>query len=89
MENKRQYQQEVKNKFASKFIEKRTIPLYTNYNAVEKYKSIRRAIKRGKVDLYTGIASPPRPFNNRKYTLGKDINRLKQSIYEQYKQRQV
>ena len=57
------------------------IPKYTNYYAVSKFKSIRRAIKRGHVDLVTGVIYPKRPFNNRKPTLGRLRNETKKKIY--------
>ena len=57
------------------------IPKYTNYYAVSKFKSIRRAIKRGNVDLVTGVIYPKRPFNNRKPTLGRLRNETKKKIY--------
>ena len=57
------------------------IPKYTNYYVVSKFKSIRRAIKRGNVDLVTGVIYPKRPFNNRKPTLGRLRNETKKKIY--------
>ena len=57
------------------------IPKYTNYYAVSKFRSIRRAIKRGNVDLVTGVIYPKRPFNNRKPTLGRLRNETKKKIY--------
>ena len=57
------------------------IPKYTNYYAVSKFRSIRRAIKRGNVDLVTGVIYPKRPFNNRKPTLGRLSNETKKKIY--------
>lgn len=89
MEEKREQQQKVKENFATKFVQNNEIPVYLGYQAVSKYRSIRRAIKRGKVDLYTGIVFPRRPFNNRKSSLGRAHNDLKKRIYEQYKERTI
>lgn len=61
------------------------LPRWSNYNAVSRFRSVRRAIKRGRVDLYTGIMYPNRPFNNRKPTNGRKLNELKKSIYGQFK----
>lgn len=69
------------------FSESGTLPLWSNYNAVSKFKSVRRAIRRGHVDLFTGAVYPSRPFNNRKPTRGRKMNNLKKQIYEQLKAR--
>ena len=69
------------------FSEKGVLPLWSNYNAVAKFKSVRRAIRRGHVDLFTGAIYPSKPFNNRKPTRGRKINNLKKQIYEQLKTR--
>ena len=69
------------------FSEKGVLPLWSNYNAVAKFKSVRRAIRRGHVDLFTGVIYPSKPFNNRKPTRGRKINNLKKQIYEQLKTR--
>lgn len=50
------------------------------YEAVSKFESVRRAIRRGHVSLY-GDIYPKRPFNN---TNTKE-NRIKRQIYEQLK----
>lgn len=55
MEEKRKYQQERKGEFAEAFLTKNELPRYVSYDAVSKFSSIRGAIRRGKVDLYTGI----------------------------------
>lgn len=89
MEEKRKYQQEVKENFAEAFLTKNEIPRYMSYNVVSKFKSIKRAIRRGKVDLYTGLPFPKRPFSNRKPSAGRRINELKKNIYGQYQQRTV
>lgn len=56
-----------------------------NYSIVSQYKSIKRAIRRGHVNSFTGIKYPNRPFNNRKPTPGRRHNQLKKRIYEQLK----
>lgn len=84
MEEKRKYQQERKNEFAKAFLEKNELPKYLSYNNLAKFKSIRRAIRRGRIDLYTGIPFPNRPFSNRKPTMGRKFNELKKKIYGQY-----
>lgn len=86
MEDRRKYQQDKKEEFANKFLENKEIPRYANYQVVSKVRSIKRAIRRGRVDLYTGIPFPKRPFNNRKVTTGRKVNELKKQIYEQYRQ---
>lgn len=52
-----------------------------SYNGVSKFKSVRRAIRRGKVDLFTGVVYPRRPFNNRKPTKGRRFNESRKEIY--------
>lgn len=61
------------------------LPKWPNYSAVSKFKSVRRAIRRGHVDLVFGIIYPNRPFNNRKLTEGRYHNQLKKKIYGQLK----
>ena len=62
------------------------------YEAVSKFKSVRRAIKRGHVS-FDGIIFPKRPFNNRADTSkrkghhSRTINERKKMIYEQLKHR--
>ena len=62
------------------------------YEAVSKFKSIRRAIRRGHVSL-DGIIFPKRPFNNKANTSrrkghhSRTINERKKMIYEQLKYR--
>ena len=68
------------------FYEKGILHLRT-FDAVSKFKSVRRAIKRGHVSL-DGIIFPNRPFNNRsrkKETRPLEIE--KERIYEQLKHR--
>lgn len=56
------------------------------YDAVKRFKSVRRAIRRGHVSL-DGVIYPKRPFNNAKHK--KDsLNDEKKRIYEQLKHRQ-
>lgn len=71
------------------FSESGTLPLEGNYNAIVKFKSIRRAIRRGHVDLFTGVIYPNRPFNNRKSSRGRKMNNLKKQIYGQLKAKSV
>lgn len=56
------------------------------YEAVTKFKSVRRAIRRGHVSL-DGIIYPKRPFNNTKHKEG-SLNNEKKKIYGQLKRRQ-
>lgn len=67
------------------FYEKSILHIRT-YEAVSKFKSVRRAIKRGHVSL-DGLIYPKRPFNNAKH--GKNsLNDRKKKIYEQLKHKQ-
>ena len=50
------------------------------YEAVGKFKSVRRAIRRGLVSPY-GVIYPKRPFGN----TNTKMNRIKREIYEQLK----
>lgn len=84
MEGKKEYQQKRKDEFAKKFIENNEIPRYLSYSPVSKFRSIKRAIRRGHIDLYTGLPFPRRPFSNRKPTPGRRLNELKKNIYGQY-----
>ena len=52
-----------------------------NFSAVQKFKSVRRAIRRGHVAQW-GIILPKRPFNNRK---NKPLELIKRKIYESIK----
>lgn len=61
------------------------LPKWTDYGSVSKFKSVRRAIRRGHVNLYLGIAYPNRLFNNRKPTSGKDFNENKKKLYGQFR----
>ena len=63
------------------------------FDGVRKYKSVRRAIKRGHVSL-DGFLFPNRPFNSRansckrKGRHSRGLNERKKIIYEQLKHRQ-
>ena len=57
------------------------------FEAVNKFKSVRRAIRRGHVSP-DGVIYPKRPFNNTKH--GKNsINDKKKRIYEQLKKHKL
>lgn len=56
------------------------------YSAVGKYKSIRRAIRKGHVTSW-GEEVPKRPFNNRKRTPGRKLQITKEQIYGELKYR--
>lgn len=66
------------------FYEKNILHLRT-YEAVSKFKSIRRAIKKGHVSL-DGFIYPKRPFNNAKHSKN-SLNGRKKIIYGQLKHR--
>ena len=55
------------------------------YEAVSRFKSVGRAIRRGHVSL-DGIIFPKRPFNNAKQSKN-SLNDRKKMIYEQLKHR--
>ena len=63
------------------------------YDGVHRFKSIRRAMRRGHVTT-EGIIMPRRPFNNkantskRKGVHSRNTNELKKKIYGQFKQYQ-
>ena len=67
------------------FYENNVLHLRT-YDAVKRFKSVRRAIRRGHVSL-DGVIYPKRPFNNTKHKKG-SLNDEKKRIYEQLKHRQ-
>lgn len=67
------------------FTRNNSIPRWKNYNAVSRCRSVKRAIRRGRVDLYSGIMYPNRPFNNRKPTAGRETNEYKKVVYGQFK----
>ena len=72
------------------YIHNRIMPLHlATYEAVRKYKSVRRAIRRGCVTS-EGIIMPSRPFNNRKNSCkrGKhsiQMNEEKKRVYASIK----
>lgn len=55
-----------------------------SFEGVKKFKSIRRAIRRGNANIY-GEIFPKRPFNNRKPTRGRSMNEAKKRIYGEIK----
>lgn len=63
------------------------------FNAVSKYKSLNRAIKRGHVSL-DGVEYPDRPFSNKKNSCkrkgrhSRSTNELKKKIYGELRERQ-
>lgn len=67
------------------FYERGILHLRT-YEAVSRFKSVRRAIRRGYISL-DGVIYPKRPFNNAKHKKG-SLNDEKKRIYEQLKHRQ-
>lgn len=83
-ENNREKLLNIVNELNSKFKEG-ILPNFTNYHAISKFRSIRRAIKRGHVDLITGRIYPKNPFNSRKPTLGRTHNELKKKLYGQFR----
>lgn len=66
------------------FYERGILHLRT-YEAVSRFKSVGRAIKRGHVSL-DGFIYPKRPFNNAKHSKN-SLNDRKKMIYEQLKHR--
>jgi hypothetical protein len=67
------------------FYERDILHLRT-HEAVSRFKSVRRAIRRGHISL-DGVIYPKRPFNNAKHKKG-SLNDEKKRIYEQLKHRQ-
>ena len=60
-----------------------------SYSGVTKFKSIRRAMRRGLVST-TGVIYPKRPFNNRSRNKGtRPLELRKEAIYGQLKHRQA
>lgn len=72
-------------------LSKRVIPLKLgNYNAVGRFKSVRRAIKRGHL-TYEGLLIPSRPFHNRSNSCNRKktsrtMNEEKKRIYASFKE---
>jgi hypothetical protein len=56
-----------------------------DYSGVSKFKSIRRAIKRGHCSIF-GDIYPKRPFNNRKRNKKGDITNRRRKIYKHMKE---
>lgn len=54
-----------------------------DYSGVKKFRSIRRAIRRGHVSIY-GDVYPKRPFNNKKRRGLGSITYTKRRLYEQF-----
>ena len=67
------------------FVQESLLPRWPNYSAVSKFKSVRRAIRRGHMNLVFGLVYPNRPFNNRKPTTGRAHNQLKKKVYGRIK----
>ena len=73
---------EIKRKERMKeFKDNGTLFLQT-YIAVQRFRSVRRAIRRGHVSM-SGVIYPRRPFNNRKRGPG-SITYERRKVYEQY-----
>lgn len=72
-------------------IHNRIMPLHlVTYDAVRKYKSVRRAIRRGNVTS-EGIIMPTRPFNNKKNSCkrgkhSRPMNEEKKRVYASIKE---
>lgn len=72
------------------YIHNRIMPLHlVTYEAVRKYKSVRRAIRRGHVTS-EGIIMPSRPFNNKKNSCkrgkhSRPMNEEKKRVYASIK----
>ena len=72
------------------YIHNRIMPLHlATYEAVRKYKSVRRAVKRGDVTS-EGIIMPSRPFNNRRNSCkrgkhSRQMNEEKKRVYASIK----
>ena len=66
------------------FYERSILHLRT-YEAVSRFKSVRRVIRRGHISL-DGFIYPKRPFNNAKHDKN-SLNDRKKMIYEQLKHR--
>lgn len=54
------------------------------FDAVRRFKSVKRAMRRGHISAL-GEIYPRRPFNNRKPTRGRKFNEDRKDIYEQIK----
>ena len=78
------YMEKNRGDIVGDFYERGILHLRT-YEAVSKFKSVRRAIRRGHVSL-DGFIYPKRPFNNAKRSKN-SLNDRKKMIYEQLKHR--
>lgn len=58
------------------------------FGCVSKFKSVKRAFKRGHITNY-GYIVPRKPFNNRKHTAGRSMNIEKKRIYEKLTEKKV
>lgn len=67
------------------FVQESILPRWPNYSAVSKFKSVRRAIRRGHMNLVFGLVYPNRPFNKGKPTTGRSHNQLKKKVYGRIK----
>lgn len=56
-----------------------------SYEGISKFKSVRRAIKRGNLSI-DGFIFPKRPFNNRKSKSINSFNNKRKMIYERLKE---
>lgn len=74
---------DIAKRIGENFSEECILPKWPNYSAVSRFKSVRRAIRKGHMDLVFGVIYPNRPFNNRKSTIGRSHNQLKKRIYGQ------
>ena len=79
------YMRKDRGEIVGDFYERGILHLRT-YEAVSRFKSVRRAIRRGQISL-DGVIYPKRPFNNAKHKKG-SLNDEKKRIYEQLKHRQ-
>ena len=57
---------------------------FVNFEAVKRFRSVRRAFRRGHISPY-GEIYPKRPFSNKKPTRGRAMNELKKKIYGELK----
>lgn len=82
----RKYMEDTKVDIVGDFYDKGILHLRT-FEAVKRYKSIRRAIRRGHVSL-DGYIYPKRPFNNARHSRN-SLNDRKKVIYGQLKHRKL
>lgn len=80
------YVKDIKRDTLKDFTEHNILHLKT-FEAVGKFKSVRRAIRKGYVSL-DGVIYPKRPFNNAKHHPN-SLNNKKKKIYEYLKQKQI